>query len=120
VKEIVHGAKTGNNDCKEEGGDGRVSTTLPYPRRANRDERQIRYDVPKMRNAEDRPLIGELVIVLILGYRRQQQQAEHRRDHHTDEDENATIAVHGAGHHLNTIAKAAAKVRTRCTLLPSH
>src|SRR5262245_41334289 len=70
-----------------------------------------------MRNAEDRPLVGEVVIVLILGYRRQQQQAEDRGDHHTDEDEDATIAVHGAGHHLSTITKATAKVRTRCSLL---
>lgn len=70
-----------------------------------------------MRNAEDRPLIGKVMIILILAYRWQQQKADNRYDHHTDEDEYA-IVVGPTRHHLTTIAKVTVKVRARCTKAP--
>jgi hypothetical protein len=71
-----------------------------------------------MRNAEDCSLIGEVMIILILGYRWRQQKADNRYNHHADEDEYAIVAK-PARHHLTTIAKVTVKVRARCTKAPN-
>jgi hypothetical protein len=47
----------------------------PQPGCADREKGKVRDDVPEVRNAGYRALVGELVIALILRDRRQQQQS---------------------------------------------
>ena len=64
-----------------------------------------------MRDAKDCALVGEVVIVLVLRYRRHEQKGCKRCNHHADEDKNAAVTVHVTGQHLGTIAKVTVKVR---------
>src|SRR5262245_21651169 len=68
-----------------------------------------------MRYAEDRPLVGKIVIILILSYWRQQQKTDDGCSHQNKKNEYAAIIVRIAGHHSNTIAKAAIEVRMHRT-----
>src|SRR6476620_10863453 len=63
-----------------------------------------------MRDAKDCALVGEVVIVLVLRYRRHEQKGCKRCNHHADEDKNAAL-IHVTGQHLGTIAKVTVKVR---------
>src|SRR6185369_3073004 len=72
-----------------------------------------------MRDAKDCALVGEVVIVLVLRYRRHEQKGCKRCNHHPDEDKDAALTVHVAGQHLETIAKVMVKVRPR-GILPPH
>src|SRR6266702_445979 len=82
----------------------------PQPRRADRDEGEIRGDVPEVRDAEQSALVGELVIALILRDRRQQQQSGERRDDQAEEDKEGAIllrvAERAAERHADRIAEA--------------
>src|SRR5262245_49708668 len=64
-----------------------------------------------MRYAEDRPLVGKIMIILIMSYWRQQQKTDDGDSHQSKKNEYATTIVWIAGHHSNTIAKAVIEVR---------
>jgi hypothetical protein len=71
---IIGRAYTRQENPQEED-DGRcIVMKASQPRGTDREKRNIRNDVPKVRDAEYRALVGELVIALILRDRGQQQQ----------------------------------------------
>jgi hypothetical protein len=77
---------------------------LPQPYGTDADEGNVRDHVPEIGYAEERALIGEIVITLILNNRRQQKQSKERRKHKNEKTKYAAT-------HLGRIAQAADQVR---------
>jgi hypothetical protein len=82
---VVSRAESGQEYPKEKNDDWRIAPKLPQPHDADRDEGKIRNDVPEIRYAQQRTLVGELVIGLILRDGRQEQQSREGGAHQAQE-----------------------------------
>jgi len=71
---IVGRTEAGQKDPCEEHDGCWIVTKPSQPCRADSNKGKIRDDVPEVRYAEDRALVGELVIALVLRDRRQQEE----------------------------------------------
>lgn len=105
-KVIVSRAETSQKNAEEEQHGCLRTTELPQPYGTYAEERNVRDHVTEMGYAEERALIGEVVIILILNNWRQQEESEQRCKHKNGKAEFAPLIYSGAEHHLDNVATA--------------
>jgi hypothetical protein len=74
-------------------GSRRMRDSVARTGRSDGDERQVRNHVPKIGNAEQRALVREVMIGLILRDGRQQQESQQRRQHGAQQDQNGAVLL---------------------------
>jgi hypothetical protein len=69
---------------------------LPQSYGSHCNERKIGHDIPEVRHAQQRALVGKVVVALVLRDRRQQRQRGERRGHEAEKDKHGAVRL-GAG-----------------------
>ena len=113
VEVVVARAKTSQENAEEKQHGCWGTTKLPKSCGTDTDEGNIRDHVPEMRYAEERALISEVMIILVLNYRWYKNQSEERRKHKNEKSKYAATLYRAAREHLSSVAKAADQVRKR-------